>query len=304
MDVDVKVDSIRQKIDLLLTTFGLEVVGAIVILIIGWMIAGWAARATRAAADRTKWMDSTLKPLAASVVRYFILIVTIVAVLNQFGIETTSVIAVLGAAGLAIGLALQGTLSNVAAGVMILMLRPFKVGDFVEAGGKAGTIKEVGLFGTELATPDNVFISVPNSAIISGAISNYNRHDTRRIDIVVGIGYGADIDKAFEVLGKLANSDARVLKDPAIHLSVRELADSSVNLGLRIWVNAADYWDVLFDMNKGAKQSLDAAGIEIPFPQRVVEIKNPAPAPKPAPRRRKAAAINTQGAAIETEDNG
>jgi small conductance mechanosensitive channel len=266
------------------------VIGAIIILVLGWMLAGWASKATRAAADRAKWMDVTLKPLAASLVRYLVLIITVVAVLNQFGVETTSVIAVLGAAGLAVGLALQGTLSNVAAGVMILVLRPFKIGDFIEAGGKAGTVKEVGLFGTELATGDNVYISVPNSAIIGGAIANFSHHGTRRIDIVVGIGYGADIDQAFGVLRGLAEADDRVLKEPAVHLSVRELADSSVNIGLRIWVNAADYWNVLFDLNKGVKQGLDAAGIEIPFPQRVVEIKNAEPAPAAAARRRRTAA--------------
>lgn len=294
MDVEKQISSVGNEIQLLLTTYGLDVVGAILILVIGWIVAGWAARVTRAAADRANWMDTTLKPLASSIVRYFVLIITVVAVLNQFGVETTSVIAVLGAAGLAIGLALQGTLSNVAAGVMILVLRPFKVGDYVEAGGRAGTIKEVGLFGTELATPDNVFISVPNSAIIGGAITNFSRHGTRRIDIIVGIGYGADIDQAFDVLGKLASADSRVLEDPAVHLSVRELADSSVNLGFRFWVNAADYWQVLCDMNKGVKQGLDTAGIEIPFPQRVVEIKNPTPA-KPAPRRRAAATTTSAG---------
>jgi len=296
MDVENKIDAVSQEIDLLLTTYGFDVIGAIVILVLGWIIAGWAAKTTRAASDRAKWMDATLKPLAASLVRYLILIITIVAVLNQFGVQTTSVIAVLGAAGLAIGLALQGTLSNVAAGVMILVLRPFKIGDYIEAGGKAGTVKEVGLFGTELATPDNVFISVPNSAIIGGAIANFSHHGTRRIDIVVGIGYGADIDQAFGVLRDLANNDGRVLKDPATHVSVRELADNSVNIGLRFWVNAADYWDVLFDLNKGVKQGLDAAGIEIPFPQRVVEIKNPEPA-KPAPRRRRAGAASTEAKA-------
>jgi len=265
---------ITEEAEVLLTAYGQHVVGAIVILVIGWMIAGWAGRTVRKATDRASWMDDTLKPLAAEVARYLILIITVIAVLNLFGVETTSVIAILGAAGLAIGLALQGTLSNVAAGVMILILRPFRLGDYVEAGGKAGTVKEIGLFRAELATPNNVFISVPNSAIISGAISNFSRHATRRIDIVVGIGYGDDIDKAFDVLTKLAEGDARILKDPAVHLSVRELGDSSVNLGLRIWCNAADYSDVLFDLTKGAKQSLDAAGIEIPFPQRVVEIKN------------------------------
>jgi small conductance mechanosensitive channel len=293
MNVDVEMDSVSQEINLLLTTYGLDVVGAIVILVIGWILASWAAKVARVTADRANWMDATLKPLAASVVRYFVLTVTIIAVLNQFGVETTSVIAVLGAAGLAIGLALQGTLSNVAAGVMILVLRPFKVGDFVEAGGEAGTIKEVGLFATELATGDNVFISVPNRAIIGGAITNFSRHGTRRIDIIVGIGYSADIDQAFDVLRGLAEADDRVLKEPEVHVSVRELADSSVNLGLRFWVNAADYWNVLFDLNKGLKQGLDAAGIEIPFPQRVVEIKNAEPVAKPVQRRRK----STSGAA-------
>jgi small conductance mechanosensitive channel len=302
MNIDEELGSVGKEIDVILATYGLDIVGAILILVVGWIVAGWAARMTRAAADRASWMDATLKPLASSVVRYFVLIVTIVAVLNQFGVETTSVIAVLGAAGLAIGLALQGTLSNVAAGVMILVLRPFKVGDYVEAGGTAGTVKEVGLFGTELATPDNVFISVPNSSIVGGAISNFSRHGTRRIDIIAGIGYGDDIDRALDVLRGLAEKDDRVLKDPAVHVSVRELADSSVNLGLRIWVKSADYWDVLFDLTKGVKQGLDAAGIEIPFPQRVVEIKNPAPAAKPAPRRRKAAA-NTTGGAPDTDED-
>jgi small conductance mechanosensitive channel len=287
MDVEKQISSVGNEIQLLLTTYSLDVLGAIAILVIGWIAASWAARVTRTAVDRASWMDVTLKPLASSIVRYFVLIVTVVAVLSQFGVETTSVIAVLGAAGLAIGLALQGTLSNVAAGVMILVLRPFKVGDYVEAGGRAGTIKDVGLFSTELATPDNIFISVPNTAIIGGAITNFSRHGTRRIDIIVGIGYGANIDHAFDVLGKLASADSRVLKDPAVHLSVRELADSAVNLGLMFWVNAADYFQVLWDMNKEVKQGLDAAGIEIPFPQRVVEIKHPKPA-KPAPRRRTA----------------
>lgn len=294
MTIEEQLGSIGYEVKVLLTTYGLDVVGAVLILVVGWIVAGWAGRATRAAAERTKWMDATLKPLAVSITRYLVLIITVVAVLNQFGVETTSVIAVLGAAGLAIGLALQGTLSNVAAGVMILMLRPFKIGDYIEAGGMAGTVKEVGLFGTELATPDNVFISVPNSSILSGAISNYSHHDTRRIDIVVGIGYGADIDQAFDVLGTLTRADDRVMKDPAVHLSVRALGASSVDIGVRFWVAAADYWNVLFDLNKGVKQSLDAAGIEIPFPQRVIEIKNAQPPAKPATRRRKASTATSE----------
>lgn len=277
MDIDVagEMNVLWEETQLILATYGFDVFGAIVILLIGWMIAGWASRATRSAVDRITWMDGTIKPLIASVVRYLVIIITVVAVLNRFGVQTTSIIAVLGAAGLAVGLALQGTLSNVAAGVMILFLRPFKVGDYVTAGGNGGTVAEVGLFTTELTTPDNVYISVPNSQIIGGAITNFSRHDTRRIDIVVGIGYGSNIDTAFAALSKLAEEDDRVLADPAPHLSVRELADSSVNIGLRFWVSAADYWQTLFDFNKAVKEALDANGIEIPFPQRVVELKNP-----------------------------
>lgn len=277
MNVDVagEMNVLWDETQLILATYGFDVLGAIVILLLGWIVAGWASRATRNAVDRIGWMDGTIKPLIASIVRYLVIVVTIVAVLNRFGVETTSIIAVLGAAGLAVGLALQGTLSNVAAGVMILFLRPFKVGDYVTAGGNGGTVAEVGLFTTELTTPDNVSIAVPNSQIIGGAITNFSKHATRRIDIVVGIGYSSNIDTAFAALTKLAEGDARVLADPAPQVSVRALADSSVNVGLRFWVNSADYWPTLFDFNKAVKETLDENGVEIPFPQRVVELKNP-----------------------------
>lgn len=276
MNIDVagEVNVLWEETQVMLATYGFDVVGAILILLLGWILAGWAGRATRGAVDKIAWMDGTVKPLIASVVRYLVVIITVVAVLNRFGVETTSIIAVLGAAGLAVGLALQGTLSNVAAGVMILFLRPFKVGDYVSAGGTGGTVAEVGLFTTELTTPDNVFISVPNSQIINSAVSNFSRHSTRRIDIVVGIGYSSNIDTAFGALMKLAEADERVLADPKPEATVRELADSSVNIGLRFWVNAGDYWPTLFAFNKAVKEALDANGIEIPFPQRVVEMRN------------------------------
>ena len=276
MNIDVagEVNVLWEETQVMLATYGFDVVGAILILLFGWILAGWAGRATRSAVDKIAWMDGTVKPLIASVVRYLVVIITVVAVLNRFGVETTSIIAVLGAAGLAVGLALQGTLSNVAAGVMILFLRPFKVGDYVSAGGTGGTVAEVGLFTTELTTPDNVFISVPHSQIINSAVSNFSRHSTRRIDIVVGIGYSSNIDTAFGALMKLAEADERVLADPKPEATVRELADSSVNIGLRFWVNAGDYWPTLFAFNKAVKEALDANGIEIPFPQRVVEMRN------------------------------
>lgn len=264
---------LHGQITEILTTYGLDVLGAIAILIVGWIIAGWAQSGTRRALNRVKWMDDTIRPIFASIVRYLVVIITIIAVLNQFGVETTSIIAVLGAAGLAVGLALQGTLSNVAAGVMLLFLRPFKIGDYVTAAGVGGTVKEVGLFATELATADNVYISVPNSSIFGSTISNFSRHETRRLDIAVGVSYGADLNTAFEVLHGVIHTDGRALDDPAPEIMVMDLADSSVNLNMRFWVNAGDYWPCKFAVTKAAKEALDAAGIEIPFPQTVVHMQ-------------------------------
>lgn len=261
---------LQAQIASILTTYGLDVVGAIFILVVGWIVSGWASSGTRRALGRVSWMDDTVRPVFASVVRYLVLIITLIAVLNQFGVQTASVIAVLGAAGLAVGLALQGTLSNVAAGVMLLFLRPFQVGDYVTAGGTAGTVKEIGLFATELATPDNVYISVPNSGIIGGVINNFSRHATRRLDITVGVAYGADLNQAFDVLRKTLDADGRALADPVPEVMVTELGDSAITLNIRFWVDAGDYWGCKFAMNKAVKEALDAAGIEIPFPQQVV----------------------------------
>lgn len=256
----------------ILTEYGIDVVGAIVILIIGWMVAGWVGAGVRRALGRVRWMDDTIRPIFSTIARYLVLVITLVAVLNQFGVQTASVIAVLGAAGLAVGLALQGTLSNVAAGVMLLFLRPFRTGDYVVVGGSGGTVKEVGLFATELATPDNVYVSVPNSAIFGNTITNYSRHERRRLDIAIGIGYGSDLDRAMDVLLKVVRDDGRALDDPAPEAMVMELGDSAVTLNVRFWVAAADFWACKFAMNKAMKQALDRADIEIPFPQRVVHM--------------------------------
>lgn len=264
---------LRDQVMEILTTYGLEVLGAIAILIVGWIIAGWARAGTRRALNRVRWMDDTVRPIFAAVVGYLVLAITLIAVLNQFGVQTASIIAVLGAAGLAVGLALQGTLSNVAAGVMLLFLRPFRVGDFVEAGGASGTVKEVGLFNTELSTPDNVYIVVPNSAIFSQDISNYSRYATRRLDIPVGVAYDTDLTRAIEVLRGTIDADGRALADPEPEVMVMELGDSAITINLRFWVNAADLWSCKWAMNKAVKEALDAAGIEIPFPQRVVHLK-------------------------------
>ncbi len=191
---------------------------------------------------------------------------------NQFGVETTSMIAVLGAAGLAIGLALQGTLSNVASGVMLLILRPFKIGDFVTAGSLSGTIVEIGLFTSEFRTADGIYIMAPNSQIWNTTITNFSRNPTRRIDIVVGVAYDDDLDVAQKALQELMEGEALVLSDPKPETMVKELGDSSVSINMRCWVNTADYWGAFWALNKGAKAAVENAGCSIPFPQRDVHL--------------------------------
>lgn len=256
----------------ILAVYGLDLVQAIVILIIGYWLANKLSKAMRSWLGRFERVDETLKPLFANLVRYAVLIITIVAVLAQFGVQTTSIIAVLGAAGLAIGLALQGTLQNIAAGIMLLLLRPFKVGDFIEAAGQAGVVTELSLFSTEFKTADGVCIFVPNGSIWGSSVKNFSRNATRRIDIEVGISYEDDIDKARGVLLGLMTADDRALKDPAPETMVVALADSSVNINMRCWVNGADYWGLLFDLNQAAKVQIEAAGCSIPYPQRDIHM--------------------------------
>jgi len=270
-------DSVEQTSSAVVDFFalyGLQVLAAILILIVGFWAAGFAKKRCHALLMKGAKADEMLAGFLSGIVKYVIIAVTILAVLNKFGVETTSLIAVLGAAGLAIGLALQGTLSNVAAGVMIMFLRPFKVGHFVDIAGVGGTIKGVSLFTTELATPDNVQIILPNSSVWGSAIMNYSAHETRRVDLLMGIAYEDDIDQAMAVIEKLAKNDDRVKQDPAPMLAVGELADSSVNLIVRLWVDAGDYWGVKFDMTKSIKETFDKEGISIPYPQQVVHHVN------------------------------
>jgi len=269
-----KISEVYRAVVETIATYGLDVLGAIVILIVGMMFAGWAQRATLRGLSKINRLDETLRVFFGSIVKYTIIIFVLLAVLNQFGVQTTSLIAVLGAAGLAIGLAVQGTLSNVAAGVMLLIFRPFKVGDAIDAGGQSGTVRELGLFLTELTTPDNVRISVPNASIWGSAIKNYSANPTRRVDLVVGIAYGDDIDKAIASIKAVIEGDARSHKDPAPLVAVVELADSSVNLVIRVWCASGDYWPLRFDLNKAIKERLDADGITIPFPQREIHMAN------------------------------
>ncbi|MEQ8664215.1 MAG: mechanosensitive ion channel [Rhodospirillales bacterium] len=268
-------EDMQQIIDSIIpivSEYGLNIVGAIAILIIGWMVAGWVKRAVNKGLSRIERMDATLKPFISSAARYVILVFVIVGVLNQFGVETTSIIAVLGAAGLAIGLALQGTLSNVAAGVMLLLLRPFRTGEYVDAGSVSGTVKEIGLFSTEFTTPQGVCILAPNASLWGSAITNYSRNTTRRADVSVGIAYGDDIEAARKALMDLMTGDERINKDPAPVVLVTLLGDSSVNLQMRCWADTDVFWPVYFDLTEDCKAAVENAGCSIPFPQRDVHM--------------------------------
>ncbi len=245
---------------------------AVLTLIAGYIFANWAQRRLLVILARIPNFDDTLEPFLAKLVKYSILILVVIAVLARFGVQTTSIIAILGAAGLAIGLALQGTLANIAAGVMLLFLRPFKVGDFIDAGSISGEVCEIGLFSTELKSGDGIFIAAPNNQIWNQTITNYSRNATRRVKVVIGIGYEDDIGMACGILEKMARADDRVLTDQKIQTFVASLGDSAVNVEMRAWVNRDDYWDVVRDFAKQSKQEFDKAGISIPYPQRDVHI--------------------------------
>jgi small conductance mechanosensitive channel len=262
---------IVESVVTLVSTWGLKAVGAVAVLIVGRMIAGGLRRAAGRGLDRSG-VDETLAPFLTGLVYYLALAVVVIAVLNLFGIETTSLVAVVGAAGLAIGLALQGTLSNFAAGVMLLIFRPFKKGDYVVAGGSSGTVSEVGIFVTTLTTPDNVKIIVPNSDVAGGTITNYSANDTRRNDLVIGISYDDDIGKAISVIQGILDADPRVHKDPEPVIAVSELGDSSVNLVVRPWCTASDYWTLRFDLQRKIKEELESEGCSIPYPQHDVHV--------------------------------
>lgn len=253
-------------------SYGLNILLALTILIIGFMIAGWAKRLVTRMLSKNDRIDDTLTSFFASAVRYLVIIFTVLAVLDRFGVETASLIAILGAASLAIGLALQGTLSNLAAGVMLLVFRPFQIGQFIEAAGHAGVVKNLGLFVTEMATGDNVQIIIPNNAVWGSSIKNYSFHDNRRVDLVIGIGYEDSIDDAMRAIGEVLDADARVLKDPEAQMFVGELADSSVNIILRAWTANGDYWPVKFALTKNIKHKLDEKNISIPYPQQDLHV--------------------------------
>jgi len=248
---------------------------ALVIFIVGRWVIRILIKVLRKALGRAK-MDDILINFVASMTSALLLLFVIIAALNQLGINTTSLIALLGAAGLAIGLALQNSLQNFASGVMLIIFRPFKTGDFVEAGGTSGVVEHISIFTTIMRTGDNREVIVPNGAIYNGTITNYSARETRRIDMVFGIGYDDDIKKAKQILQQLLDADERVLKDPAPLIAVGELADSSVNFNVRPWVKSGDYWAVKFDFTEQVKLTFDAQGISIPYPQMDVHMEKSA----------------------------
>lgn len=258
-----------DQLGVILTTYGLKIIGAIIILILGRFGAGLGRKIIRRALERSM-TDPSVISFVESLTYILILTFAVLAALAKFGIQTASFVAVLGAAGFAIGFALQGSLANFAAGVLILVLRPYRIGDFIDSAGVAGNVIEIQLFTTVLATPDNIKIMVPNGKIFGDVIKNVTAYDTRRVDLVFGIGYSSDIQKAHNVMLNAMKEDPRILADPTPQIAVAELADSSVNFVARPWVKTGDYWNVKFDLTRKIKEAFDANGIEIPFPQRVV----------------------------------
>jgi small conductance mechanosensitive channel len=255
----------------LLLEWGPRVVGAVVVLLGGLAVARLARRGIKAGLTRRS-VDATLVPFIGSMAYYLILAFVVMAVLGFFGVQVASLVAVLGAAAFAVGLALQGTLSNFAAGVMLLLFRPFRVGDFVDVGGTTGAVVEIGIFSTRLNTPDNVAVIVPNASVWGQTIKNFAANDLRRNDLVIGVSYTDNLDAARSTIVRVLESDERVLKEPEMVVAVSELADSSVNFVVRPWCKKEDYWTLRWDLTRRIKDELEAAGCSIPFPQRDVHL--------------------------------
>lgn len=263
-----------EILDLLQTLFvawGLKVLGGLIVFIVGLTVAKSTRRGVAKLFDEVE-LDVTLEKFLTSLSYYIVLTIAAVAAMGMMGIQMASFITVLAAAGLAVGLALQGTLSNVSAGVMLLLFRPFKVGDYIDAGGVAGSVESIGLFATSLNTSDNVHIIVPNSRIYGGTIKNFSHNELRRNDMVVGISYDDDISLAMDTIKSVLDADGRVLKDPEYLVAMSEMADSSVNLVVRAWCAASDYWALRFGLIRTFKERLEAAGCSIPYPQQDVYL--------------------------------
>ncbi|WP_304232442.1 mechanosensitive ion channel family protein [Jiulongibacter sediminis] len=264
-------DKILNQISNIVIEYGPRLIGAVAVLVIGlWIIKALTGGLMKLLDKRD--IDDSLKPFLKGLVSSLLKVMLVLAVLGTMGIEMTSFVAVLGAIGLAVGMALSGTLQNFAGGVMILLFKPFKVGDYIQAQGYGGTVREIQIFNTILKTPDNVTIVIPNGELSNSSLKNYSQEERRRVDWTVGIGYGDDANKAMAIMKNLCDQDERILKDPEIFIALSELADSSVNFVVRAWVNSSDYWGVFFDMNKKIYETFDQEGLNIPFPQMDVHV--------------------------------
>ncbi|MBZ9845208.1 mechanosensitive ion channel family protein [Mesorhizobium sp. CA5] len=265
------------QLSTLIVSYSFSAVGAVILLVVGYLVAGLAERSIYAGLGHIHGFDETLRHFFSQIVRYAILILVVIMVLGQFGVQTASIIAAIGAAGLAIGLALQGTLQNIAAGIMLLALRPFRIGEYVEVGAIAGTIEEIGLFATKLRSVDGVYVMAPNSTLWNQPVRNFTRNGVRRTDVTLSIGSWNDIDRAQKTLLAIAAAEKRIRREPAPIAFVASLGDTTVSLTLRYWTSAADYFSTQIDMTKRAKQAFDTEGISIPLP----------PPEMPAPEARK-----------------
>ncbi len=254
-----------------LWAYGPQIITALVIFIVGRILVSMVVSLLKKIMKKAN-VDDTLTSFIASIAKIFLLLVVIIAALESLGVNTTSMVAILGAAGLAIGLALQSSLSNFSSGVMLIIFRPFQAGDFIEAGGAVGVVEEIRIFNTLMKTGDNKSLIIPNSNIMGGNIINYSAKETRRVDMVFGIGYDDDLKKAKTLLEKMLSEDSRVLQDPAPVVAVSELADSSVNFIVRPWVKSADYWGLFWDFTEKVKLTFDAENISIPYPQQDVHM--------------------------------
>jgi len=253
--------------------WGPRLIGAIIVLLVGLQIIGWLSKWLKKSFEKRN-VDPSLRPFLRSLITTLLKVLLVISVMGMLGIQMTSFIAILGAAGLAIGLALSGTLQNFAGGVIILIFKPYKVGDYITAAGHSGTVNEIQIFVTILKTPDNVTIIIPNSELATSSLTNYSAEQTRRVDWTFGVAYGDDFNKAKDVLLKIIKADERIHAAPEPFIVLGELADSSVNLIVRVWVNASDYWDVKFDMNEKVYKTFAEEGLNIPFPQMDVHVHN------------------------------
>lgn len=267
-----QLDQIMGQLQTFAVEYGMKVVGAILILIVGWIIAGLVARGIRNGLGKSGKVDGVIVKFAATTARTLVLIFTVIAVLSKFGVETASIVGVFAAASLAIGLALQGTLSNFAAGIMILLFRPFGDGENVELNGVFGSVQNVGIFATELKPPSGEFILIPNAQIWGSTIKNFTRNGTRRIAWEIGIGYGDDHRKASELMLQLCSADERILEDPEAYTAMRSLGDNSVVVTLYCWTKVDDWWATQNDLLQAIKETFDKEGVSFPFPQRDVHL--------------------------------